>query len=653
MNPLRRKPRKSLRTLLVLWFLLFSLIPLTFITGYSLVKYEQAIDQELNQRLQANAREIGVIVSDFEKGLLNQSRQLAQNSTLILSLSKGQYSAAREVARESMRSHYAHRLWIHNQNGRLEIALYRDENGRIRRRPNIEGGPVELKGEFLDKVKSKNEMTIVDFRVQKDGSGRVITQSVDLTVFLKIKNALGNTIAYLEEVISLDEGFRSGIKNRLGLEVFFFEKQNEEVFSGHGDLRLYKASFFRRYLDEGNSSYFDLAVQGVPYGFRIQPLRWGDNEFYVGLGASKSASRSVLKNVNYAFFSVVGIVVVLLVILSLISSKILLRPVYELLDGLRKMDLNKGRIEVPNAGDTELGLLVDSFNEMSQRVYQAQQELKTKIGELEHANIEIKETQSRLVHSAKMASLGQLVAGIAHELNNPIGFIYSNMSHLNDYTEKLMAIIETAQTKPQNLQAKMKKVDFDFIAEDLPKLIHSCEDGARRTRDIVLGLRSFSRLEEAQLKEVDIHEGIEETLRLLTGEFKNRIKIHKKYAKIPRLLCYPSHLNQVFMNILSNASHAIEEEGDIFIETGKVNSKKIFISVRDTGKGMSPTTVEQIFDPFFTTKSIGNGTGLGLSISYGIVQKHGGDIEVESEIGRGTQFKIILPLRREKDFNSH
>ncbi|MBK8202189.1 MAG: two-component sensor histidine kinase [Bdellovibrionales bacterium] len=645
MSAVTRKPKKSLRTLLILSFLLFSIIPLTFITGYSLVKYEQAIDLELNQRLTGNAREISVIISDFENGLLVQARRLAQSNALIFQLSKGSYSPARDLVIEAMKSHYANRLWIHDRQGRLEIALYRDGQGRIQRRHNIEGGPVELKSEFLDKVKAKDEVTLVDFRTQKDGKGRVTTQSVDLTVFLKIKNSVGRTIGYLEEVISLDENFRTGIKNRLGLEIFFFENHGEEIFSSHADFRLLKAGFFRKFLAAGTSTYFDLTVQGSPYGFRIQPIRWGDSEFFVGMGASKSASRSILQNVNYAFFSVVGMIILLLIVLSIIFSKILLRPLYELLEGLRKMDMNRGRIEVKGVGDTELGLLVESFNDMSQRVYQVQKDLKAKIDELESANSEIRETQARLVHSAKMASLGQLVAGVAHELNNPIGFIYSNMSHLNEYSEKLIKLIEIAQKDPQKLKSEMKRVDFNYIVEDLPKLIHSCEEGARRTRDIVLGLRSFSRLEEGQIKEADIHEGIEETLRLLTGEFKNRIKVHKKFGKIPHIICYPSHLNQVFMNILSNAAQAIEGEGEIYIETGKFDSKRIFISIRDTGRGMAQSTVEQIFDPFFTTKSIGKGTGLGLSISYGIVQKHGGELLVESELKKGTQFKIILPRR--------
>ena len=164
-----------------------------------------------------------------------------------------------------------------------------------------------------------------------------------------------------------------------------------------------------------------------------------------------------------------------------------------------------------------------------------------------------------------------------------------------------------------------------------------------------MGLRNFSRLEEAQIKQVDIHEGLENTLQLLTGELKNRIKVTKHFEKLPKVNCYPSQLNQVFMNVLSNAAQAIEEEGEIVITTSKLSGDRVEVSIRDSGKGMSKGTVEKIFDPFFTTKGIGSGTGLGLSISYGVIQKHGGDILVSSEPGKGTEFKIILPVEGPAD----
>jgi two-component system, NtrC family, sensor kinase len=305
-------------------------------------------------------------------------------------------------------------------------------------------------------------------------------------------------------------------------------------------------------------------------------------------------------------------------------------------------------VEIPIKSDTEIGLLTESFNQMSRKITQARDELKKKIKELEGANQELMETQSQLVHSSKMVSLGQLVAGVAHELNNPIGFIYSNMTHLRTYTDKLIALADTAQKHPEKIEEKINEVDLEYIREDLPKLISSCEDGARRTRDIVLGLRNFSRLEEAKLKEIDIGESIDNTLNLLSGEIKNRIQVMKDYGSLPPVNCFASQINQVFMNILSNAIQAIEGKGNIWITAKKVKATGgddfVHISFQDSGKGMTTQVMEKIFDPFFSTKGVGQGTGLGLSISYGILQTHGGDIQVKSQIGIGTEFIVKIPV---------
>jgi len=316
-----------------------------------------------------------------------------------------------------------------------------------------------------------------------------------------------------------------------------------------------------------------------------------------------------------------------------------------LVQAVQTMDSKEGPAEIPISSATEFGVLQESFNEMSRRMYDAKIELETKVREVEAAYVELKDTQARLVHTAKMASLGQLVAGIAHELNNPIGFIYSNMSHLKDYSDRMVRIIETAESNPKKLEAAKEENDFEYIQKDLPRLIASCEEGARRTRDIVLGLRNFSRLDEAKLKRVNLKEGVEDTLKLLAGELKNRVRVHEDFEPVPEVLCYASQLNQVFMNVLSNAAQAIDGEGDIWIrlrhlkETGCAE-----ISMKDSGKGMPAEIVEKIFDPFFTTKGVGQGTGLGLSISYGIIKQHGGDIQVRSEPGKGTEFIITIPI---------
>jgi two-component system NtrC family sensor kinase len=217
------------------------------------------------------------------------------------------------------------------------------------------------------------------------------------------------------------------------------------------------------------------------------------------------------------------------------------------------------------------------------------------------------------------------------------------MAHLREYSDKLQTLMRLTEEDPAKARNFKKEIDYDYIVEDLPRLIKSCEDGARRTRDIVVGLRNFSRLEEAQLKKVQLREGLEATLRMIQGEIKGRIQVETVFAEMPDVLCYASELNQVFMNLLTNAAQAIEETGTIHIDV-RANGETAVVRIKDTGKGMAPETAERIFDPFFTTKPIGQGTGLGLSVSYGIIKKHGGDIQVQSKPGQGTEFIVSLPI---------
>lgn len=643
---IHRRPRKSLRTLLIIWFLLFSTVPLAFITGYSLVKYEQAIDQELSKRLNGNAREISVILTEFEHNLRVDSGAHAADKALIYYLSMNNTQQARALLKHWLSGSLAHRMWLYNRDGRLEVALYKDADGNIQRKKNLESGDVSLNQEFLKRYGEKPESALLDIHVESvKGRSRNYEGSLDLVIFSRVQTSSGRLVGYLEEVITMDDSFLQALKNRLNAEIFFYQPGKPSVVATHDDLSTYKVETLEALAKRSKGGFFELNIRENPYRFKIQPVQWGGEKFMMGIGASKRAARSVLQNVNYAFFTVVAAIVLLLIILSIISSRLILRPIYQVLDAIERADFDKELVEIPTSNDTELGMLAESFNDLSRRTYESQKALKDKIQELEKANEEIRDTQAKLIHTAKMASLGQLVAGIAHELNNPIGFIYSNMSHLRDYSEKLIGLIDMAEKDPATLPAEKKKADLEYIRKDLPKLISSCEDGARRTRDIVLGLRNFSRLEEASLKEIDIHESLDNTLQLLTGELKNRIKVHKEFGDIPKVTCHPSQLNQVFMNILSNAAQAIEGNGEIFITTARNGKDKIDIRIRDTGKGMKKATIEKVFDPFFTTKTLGQGTGLGLSISYGVIQKHGGDILVDSKVGKGTEFHIILPIK--------
>jgi GAF domain-containing protein len=289
---------------------------------------------------------------------------------------------------------------------------------------------------------------------------------------------------------------------------------------------------------------------------------------------------------------------------------------------------------------------------------------------LNQALFELQHTQTQLIQGEKMAGLGQLVAGIAHEINNPINFIYGNLSHVSEYTEHLLRTLSLYQQKfPEpgvEIQQQAKNIDLDFITEDLPKTLNSMESGAERILQLIESLRSFSRLDHAQMKPVDIHEGIDSTLLILQHRLKFKpdvqaIEVIKKYGDLPLVECYPAQLNQVFMNLLGNAIDAIETEckenysapndrkyyrPQIVIHTQVLQSEKILICINDNGCGVLESVRSRVFDPFFTTKELGKGTGLGLSISYQIiVEKHGGKIECFSEAGKGAEFWIEIPIK--------
>lgn len=272
--------------------------------------------------------------------------------------------------------------------------------------------------------------------------------------------------------------------------------------------------------------------------------------------------------------------------------------------------------------------------------------------ELQLALENLKAAQSQLIMTEKMASLGQLTAGIAHELNNPVNFVKSNIRPLKNDLDDIFNILDKYDSiiKEKKLDEDFKEVDtikneieYSVVIKEIDNLFEGIIDGANRSIEIVKGLRSFSRMDEEEFKKVDIHEGIDSTLILLRNKMKENITVHKEYAESPLVDCLPGKLNQVFMNILNNGIQAIEGEGDIFIKTS-FDNKYIYVSIKDTGVGMSEEVKNRIFEPFFTTKDVGNGTGLGLSISYGIIEKHNGTINVNTIQGKGTEFIIIIPF---------
>ncbi|MDJ1182745.1 ATP-binding protein [Roseofilum casamattae] len=357
-------------------------------------------------------------------------------------------------------------------------------------------------------------------------------------------------------------------------------------------------------------------------------------------------------------------------------------------------EVSAGNLEVKARVEStdEIGILAQTFNQMTVSLSQSlreleeysknledivqerTEELQIKNDELQDTLANLKETQSHLIQAEKMSSLGQMVAGIAHEINNPVSFIHGNLVPLMEYCQDLFDLIDIYRThcpKQTEAEGKIEAIDLDYLKEDLPKILEAMNIGTERIHDIVLSLKNFSRLGESDLKEADIHEGLESTLLILQHRLNNAAKqgceivLEKKYGRLPLVKCYPGQLNQVFMNILANGIEVLELHPDFDYSEGKKptlnicteyvkNESKVRIFIRDNGPGIEPEHAGRIFDPFFTTKPVGKGTGLGLSISYNIiVDNHQGILRCDSQPGSGATFFIEIPVRDTLEMNSN
>ncbi|NEQ96753.1 MAG: HAMP domain-containing histidine kinase, partial [Cyanothece sp. SIO2G6] len=330
-------------------------------------------------------------------------------------------------------------------------------------------------------------------------------------------------------------------------------------------------------------------------------------------------------------------------------------------------------LKVPIEQQDEVGILANAFNQLIKQVKVLLTQLQQKNTDLEAAFSQLSRQQHQLVQSEKMSSLGQLVAGVAHEINNPVNFIHGNLVHVDAYTQDLLHAIQLYQhhypSTHQELAAALEDLELTFIQEDLPKTLQSMQLGTERIRDIVLSLRKFSHMDEAAVKTVDIHDGLNNTLILLQHRLKAtpdrpEIAVTRCYGNLPQVECYPGLLNQVFMNILANALDALDDKTKrhpheaeelplhqialhTTLITGPTDETWVEVAIADNATGISAKVQQQIFDPFFTTKPMGKGTGMGMSISYQIVtEQHRGQLRCESTVGEGTTFLIQLPLKQ-------
>ncbi|GAB3254229.1 ATP-binding protein [Chitinimonas naiadis] len=286
---------------------------------------------------------------------------------------------------------------------------------------------------------------------------------------------------------------------------------------------------------------------------------------------------------------------------------------------------------------------------------QKEQQLKAQNEALEKLNGELESVQHQLIQSEKMASIGQLAAGVAHEINNPIGYVNSNIGTLGSYVDELLGLLDAYASHVRQdpalaispaLDEALQRADIEFLREDIKQLLSESHEGIGRVKKIVQDLKDFSRVDTAEEWEfADLHHCLDSTLNIVRNEIKYKAEVVHEYGQLPAVQCLPSQLNQVFLNLMVNAAHAIEARGTITIATG-LDGDRVWIRISDTGCGMSPDVIRRIFEPFYTTKPVGKGTGLGLSLSYSIVKKHHGDIRVESTPGKGTRFEVILPVNQ-------
>lgn len=350
------------------------------------------------------------------------------------------------------------------------------------------------------------------------------------------------------------------------------------------------------------------------------------------------------------------------------TTRLITSRITRLTEATKQLAADDLSVSIPVEGNDEVAILAKAFNNMTEQLKFRDFKIKTQVEELEWLVQQLQQIPEQ-VHVEKMAGLGQMVAGVAHEINNPVSFIYGNVPPAKEYVRDLVNLVRLYQKylpePPQEIQSLEEIVDIDFVIADLSKLLDSVESGAERIREIVLSLRTFSRKDEALMKAVNIHDGLDSTLVILQHRLKARaerpaIAVIKNYGILPPVQCFAGEVNQVFMNLLSNSIDALEEQlqlsptsadsvtnyqPQIRLNTHLLADSWIAISIADNGPGIPEEIRSKLFEPFFTTKAVGKGTGLGLSISYQIiVEKHGGKIGCNSDPGRGTEFIIQLPL---------
>ncbi|MGD1853799.1 MAG: ATP-binding protein [Leptolyngbyaceae cyanobacterium] len=412
-------------------------------------------------------------------------------------------------------------------------------------------------------------------------------------------------------------------------------------------------------------NHSSITINNQKFFAHLIPLRgWEDKRFGLVLLTSQQSLTQAKQTTWMMIMTMASVGAILTIILGYWIAKKVARPIQDItLIAQQVVGESRFDLRAPANTQDDISILALSVNQLIEWVGQYTNELEIaaqtldirvqkRTHKLSKTLNELKATQTQLIQSEKMSSLGQMIAGIAHEINNPISFVKCNIDPLKEYFQDLLDLIKTYEAEyPEPSAAVLKKqeeIDFDFLLTDLDKLLGSMDVGAERVHEIVKSLRNFSRLDEATVKDVDIHEGLDSTLLILNHRLKHEVTVVKKYGELPLVRCFPAQLNQVFTNIIVNALDAMAEANcahkKIKIITRMSRKDQVQIIISDRGPGIPRNIRKKIFDPFFTTKSVGTGTGLGLGICFRIIQQHQGNIRIRSKIGKGTEVVITLPI---------
>jgi two-component system NtrC family sensor kinase len=641
---------RTLRGTLAFYFLPITILPTLFLSYYSLGLFQDGTRELSLRRAQSERDAIVAELENLEAELLKRAREIAADERVVAATRR---SFDRGDALAGVRTRAAVRLY--GTDGPL-IAAKRGDGvpDRVAYLPKEQIKLLRAKGESVER-----------FFLPK-GAG-----------FATLARSVVRDFGRVSGVIELEARFGpkelAEIKNRRQIDVVLLDRALTNV----------AASFALS--PEALQGFTLLALrQGAGRPLEPIPVQLGDARYaaflfdlpsadqrnkawaFIAVFLSMDASEALAAKLRVAMIFLTCALVLVASLLIFVFSNRVVKPIERLVIAMKRVKAG-GVEEIPPIESAyEIEYLVHAFNEMARNVSAAKRALELKLEEVRDANQGLKEAQSQLVQSAKMVSLGQIVAGVAHELNNPIAFIYSNMHHLEEYVEKLNRVIaeyrEAVAKLPEAERAKLRslegEVELDYILKDMRDIVASCADGATRTKDIVLGLRTFSRADESGFRPTDLHEGLRSTLKLLGSNLRESVEVHEEFADIPMVEANASQINQVFMNLLTNAMQAIvgshstpsglgalgsARKGNVWIRS-RTDGPFVEIEIEDDGPGIPKEHLEKIFDPFFTTKRVGQGTGLGLSIVYGIVQRHHGTIHVHSKLGQGTRFVVRLPI---------